>query len=271
MPSYVITGVSRGLGWEFLKQTSDDNKNTVIGLVRDKASTEKRVAEELGSRQNVKILEADITDYASLQKAATNTAAITGGGLDYLIANAGYIPTWDEFSTIGELATTQRHELAERFHKVMDTNVLGNINLYSLFIPMILKGSVKKVVCLSSGLADLEPVRAFEVETSPLYSSSKAAMNMINAKFSAQYKKDGILFLSISPGVINTKLEPPTPEQMKISMALMVKFQQYAPHFKGPSSPSEAVRSVLNVVEKSSLDNGDGGAFLSHHGNKEWL
>lgn len=89
MPIYVITGVSRGLGvsaiesmpivnvirsnrfacgqWEFLKQTSDDNKNTVIGLVRDKASTEKRVAEELGSRQNVKILEADITDYASLQ------------------------------------------------------------------------------------------------------------------------------------------------------------------------------------------------------------
>lgn len=58
---------------------------------------------------------------------------------------------------------------------------------------------------------------------------------------------------------------------MKISMALMVKFQQYAPHFEGPASPSEAVRSVLNVVEKSSLDNGDGGAFLSHHGNKEWL
>jgi hypothetical protein len=29
-------------------------------------------------------------------------------------------------------------------------------------------------------------------------------MNMAIAKFSAQYKKDGILFLSLSPGVVDT-------------------------------------------------------------------
>lgn len=38
----------------------------VVGLVRDKAATDKKVSEQLG-RQNVYILQADITDYASLQ------------------------------------------------------------------------------------------------------------------------------------------------------------------------------------------------------------
>lgn len=32
---------------------------------------------------------------------------------------------------------------------------------------------------------------------------SKAAMNMAAAKFSAQYKRDDVLFLCISPGVVD--------------------------------------------------------------------
>ncbi len=39
----------------------------VVGLVRDQAATDKKVSEQLGRRNNVHILQADITDYASLQ------------------------------------------------------------------------------------------------------------------------------------------------------------------------------------------------------------
>lgn len=66
-----------------------------------------------------------------------------------------------------------------------------------------MKGKVKKVIAHSSGHADLDFINDLEVELSALYAASKAAMNVIVAKFGTQYKKDGVLFLSLSPGVVD--------------------------------------------------------------------
>ena len=52
---------------------------------------------------------------------------------------------------------------------------------------------------------------------------------------------------------------------------MISKFGAYAPHFKGPMSAEESVKAVLGVVEKASLEDGYGGAFISHLGNKQWL
>lgn len=65
-----------------------------------------------------------------------------------------------------------------------------------------MKGKVKKVVTISTGVADLDLTNNCEVDIGALYAASKAAMNMIVAKFNVQYKKDGVLFLSISPGLV---------------------------------------------------------------------
>ena len=54
-------------------------------------------------------------------------------------------------------------------------------------------------------------------------------------------------------------------------MVMFGKFQAYAPHFTGPSSPAEAAKSVISVYENASVANGDGGSFVSHFGNKQWL
>ena len=40
------------------------------------------------------------------------------------------------------------------------------------------------------------------MDVGPVYAASKAALNVIVAKFSAEYKKEGILFLSVSPGLV---------------------------------------------------------------------
>ena len=65
-----------------------------------------------------------------------------------------------------------------------------------------MKGKIKKVITISTGHADLDFINDFEIETNALYAASKAAMNVIVAKFNAQYKKDGVLFVSISPGAV---------------------------------------------------------------------
>ena len=86
--------------------------------------------------------------------------------------------------------------------KLFKTNVTGNIHFVSLFIPLVLKSKTKKVIAITSGHADLDSINNFDVENCALYSASKAALNIIVAKFSAQYKKDGVLVFSMSPGIV---------------------------------------------------------------------
>lgn len=82
----------------------EDPKNLVVGLVRDKAATEKKVAAELGDRYNVHILHADLNSYASLKQAAADTAKIVGErGIDYLVANGAFSSLFDAYDPIGAL------------------------------------------------------------------------------------------------------------------------------------------------------------------------
>ena len=67
---------------------------------------------------------------------------------------------------------------------------------------LVLKGKVKKVIALSSGHGDLDLINDLDIENAALYAASKAALNVVVAKFSARYKRDGVLFVSISPGVV---------------------------------------------------------------------
>lgn len=95
-------------------------------------------------------------------------------------------------------------ELEEDLLKSFKINVVSNIHLFNLFMPLILAGKAKKVIALSTGLADLDSTNKFELHVAPGYAISKAAMNVAIGKFHAQYKKDGVLFISISPGVAET-------------------------------------------------------------------
>jgi len=94
-------------------------------------------------------------------------------------------------------------ELEKVLTDLNQTNIIGNICLYNLFLPLVLKSNEKKVITLTSGHADLELINVYDLEISALYSAFKAALNVIVAKYSAQYKKDGVLFVSISPGVVD--------------------------------------------------------------------
>ncbi|KAK7063705.1 hypothetical protein R3P38DRAFT_2756566 [Favolaschia claudopus] len=86
MSSYVVTGASRGIGLEFVKQLSANDKNQVFAVVRNKSKA--TFLQDL-SRKNVTIVEADVTDAKALGLAAAEVAKATGNKLDYLINNAG--------------------------------------------------------------------------------------------------------------------------------------------------------------------------------------
>lgn len=58
---------------------------------------------------------------------------------------------------------------------------------------------------------------------------------------------------------------------MKTVEGFAGKLASYAPHFKGPITPEESVKAVRSVWEKASIEEGYGGAFISHLGNKQWV
>ena len=73
-------------------------------------------------------------------------------------------------------------------------------------MPLIVKGDAKKVISISSGMADNDLVTKFGVYEAGPYTVSKSAMNMVVSKFQAEYESDGVLFLSVSPGVVDTRI-----------------------------------------------------------------
>lgn len=73
----------------------------MIGLVRNKADTEAKIA--TWNKSNVHVIQGNLEDYDSLERAAEATAKITGGSLDILIANAAFVSSvsaLDPFSVL---------------------------------------------------------------------------------------------------------------------------------------------------------------------------
>ncbi|KAJ7232674.1 hypothetical protein C8J57DRAFT_1383373 [Mycena rebaudengoi] len=261
MASYVITGAARGIGLEFVTQISSDSNNIVFAIVRNKATATK--LDNLPG--NVKVLQADVTDSKALKLAAAEVAKVTGGKLDYLINNAarsddpGY--TLDGFPN-DEL-------LEENLLDNFKINTIGVVHTINAFLPLLRQGSVKKVISLSSGMGDLDLTLQSESGAHPSYCISKAALNMVVAKYAAQFKEEGFVFLAISPGLVNTAVGPHTAQELEAQKVLAKSLFKLVPDFKGPITPQESVKLQLGVIYSWTV--AETGAFVSHLGNKQWV
>ncbi|KAJ7665071.1 hypothetical protein DFH06DRAFT_985760 [Mycena polygramma] len=265
MSSYVVTGASRGIGLEFVKQLSADGENTVFALVRNQTTATNLT--EL-SRNNVIVLEADVTDPKALELAATAVSRATSGKLDYLINNAAMphfsgLPL-DQFPSPEALET----DLLVNFKN----NTISVVHCTNAFLPLLRNGSVKKVITLSSGVADTEFTLSGGAVGQVGYAISKAALNMVVAKYAAQYKADGFVFLALCPGVVDTSATatgPPSAEALEEMKLLGPAIAKVAPHFKGPITTEESVKMQLEVINRWTVEKT--GAFVSHFGNKQWI
>ncbi|KFY40208.1 hypothetical protein V494_03613 [Pseudogymnoascus sp. VKM F-4513 (FW-928)] len=266
MPSYVIVGASRGLGYEWLRFLSQDPANTVVGLARTPEAVEAQLAAD--KITNARIVKADMLDHKSLTIAANEISKITKNSLDHLIVNGAYLSPEASFITPTEF-TGQEELLRREFINNLDVNVVGVIYSINAFIPLIRKGNVKKITVISTGLADLELTQKANIAFSVLYSSTKAATNIVVAKYAAELRGEGIILLALSPGVVDTATGPPLPEHIPRMQEMGAEFARFYPSFKGPISPAESVPLMKNVIDNMTVE--DSGAFLSHLGSKQWL
>lgn len=84
---------------------------------------------------------------------------------------------------------------------------MGVVHTINAFLPLLQAGSLKKVLTLSTGIADTDFILGSEFSVGAPYCISKAAMNMAIAKYAVKFKNEGFTFLCISPGVVNTAIK----------------------------------------------------------------
>ncbi|KAF4458715.1 Short-chain dehydrogenase reductase SDR [Fusarium albosuccineum] len=261
MASYVITGASKGIGREFVRQLSQNPSNTVFAIVRDPEAAKAKLV----SNDNVHIIKGDVTDPASILAAASQVSDISNGKLDVLIHNSNAV----DFQTF-ELLPSQIPfdvEATKKFYELpFATNIYGGIWTTNAFLPLIEKGTVKKIIHISSGMADTDLILGSGLPFSVAYAVAKAGVNVQIAKYAAELAPKGIKTLALSPGWVDTYEGPlPKPAEMVQGVeSLKQLFLKYDPELNGQISPEESVRDQLHVIGK--LDEKMSGSFLSQRG-----
>lgn len=176
---------------------------------------------------------ADLTgDPAASHALAAETLELTGGRLDILVNNAGVYP----------LHATEDAG-ADLFDHIYGVNVKAPFHLVQALVPHL---SERRGVILNLG----SWVARLAVPSSPLYSSSKAAMEALTRAWSAELGPRGIRVLGVSPGVIRPL--GADPEEPHASDALMAT----APSGRAGDAHDIAAAAVYLVSDEASFVHG---------------
>lgn len=201
MSSYAITGASKGIGFEFVRQLAADPTNTVLAIVRDSKSP--KISNLASNHANLHIVEGDVTDPKSILDAAAKAASITDGKLDVLIhnSNAVDLATWSYGPSQIPLDVQATQEI---FKLPLNTGVYGGLWTTNAFLPLIEKGVQKKIVHISSAMADTDLIKTIGIDYGVAYAVAKAGMNVQVAKYATELAPKGIKVLALSPGWVDT-------------------------------------------------------------------
>jgi NAD(P)-dependent dehydrogenase (short-subunit alcohol dehydrogenase family) len=173
---YLITGASRGLGAEFVRQLRGRGHG-VVAAVRDpsKAGDARRVG--------AKVVSLDVDRPDTFE----DFAGTLDEPVDVLINNAGIA---DSDSSIRSLTS-------EAMERVYRTNVFGPALLTRSLLPVLRRGSRRIIANVSSSLGSLASTPG---GFSYAYCSSKAALNMLTVLLHRDLSGDGFTVVSLDPG-----------------------------------------------------------------------
>ncbi|MGZ3458260.1 MAG: SDR family oxidoreductase [Archangium sp.] len=225
---YAITGASRGLGLEFVRQLLNRGDSIDAGVrVPSEARQLQGLAQEAQGRLRVHALE--VSDSRSVEAFAA--AVAEGPPLDVLINNAGV------YGKDGPLTGLDYESMADTFA----VNTLGPLRLTAALLPALRRGPSRRIVHITSKMGSIGDNG---MGGSYGYRLSKAAMNMAMRNLHVELHGEGFTTISLHPGWVQTDMGGP----------------------QAPLRPEESVRGMLNVIDRLRAE--DGGRFFGYDGEE---
>jgi len=186
----LITGSSTGFGRLFA-DTLARKGHTVFATMRDPGGRNAKNASEIRALAEkdslpIYVLEMDVTDDASVQR-AVDAAVAKAGRIDVAINNAGYV-----VSGLAEAVTT------EQAQRLMDTNFFGPVRVNRAVLPHMRRQRSGVLMHISSGAG------RFVGPSMGFYCASKFALEALAEAYSYELAPQGIESVIVEPGPYET-------------------------------------------------------------------
>lgn len=181
MKNIIITGTSRGIGYELALQFANEGYN-VLALSRN-------IPEILIQNKNITCLAVDLSNNDDLEK-VRQFLLNDGKKVDAIVHNAGAL-IYKPFSETS----------VQDFEKIYKVNVFAVAALTQIALPFLQKGS--HVVTISS-MGGIQGSTKFAGLSA--YSSSKGAVITLSELLAEEYKEQGISFNVLALGSVNTEM-----------------------------------------------------------------
>jgi NAD(P)-dependent dehydrogenase (short-subunit alcohol dehydrogenase family) len=181
MKNIIITGTSRGIGYELALQFANAG-HQVLAISRKTPQT-------LIENQNITCLSIDLGNEEALVE-VEKYLSHTWKNVDIIIHNAGSLVN-------KPFAQTTQYD----FESVYKVNVFGVANLTRVCLPYLQKGS--HVVTISS-IGGIQGSMKFAGLSA--YSSSKGAVITLSELLAEEYKEQGIAFNVLALGAVQTEM-----------------------------------------------------------------
>jgi NAD(P)-dependent dehydrogenase (short-subunit alcohol dehydrogenase family) len=188
----LITGASTGFGRLFT-ETLARKGHTVFATMRDTGGRNAKNASEIRvfaekNGLSIFVLELDVTDDASVERAVDNAIA-KSGRIDVAINNAGYY-----ISGLEEAVTT------EQAQRLMDTNFLGPVRVNRAVLPHMRRQRSGLLIHVSSAAGRVV------IPSGGFYCASKFALEALAEAYSYELAAQGIESVILQPGQYETPI-----------------------------------------------------------------
>eukprot|EP00928_Gymnodinium_smaydae_P054938 TRINITY_DN38620_c0_g1_i1.p1 TRINITY_DN38620_c0_g1~~TRINITY_DN38620_c0_g1_i1.p1 ORF type:complete len:277 (-),score=34.38 TRINITY_DN38620_c0_g1_i1:213-977(-) len=245
---YLITGSSRGLGLEFVRQLLARGDNVIATCRNPSGATELQALlayhASNGARNFGICLPLDVSSEESV---AALPAALDSTGkapvVDVLVHNAGIASPNFPIDPVG---TANKGVMMECFA----TNAVGPLLLTQALLPRLRAGSGKKIFFVSTNLASLTNADPAKGVGGVSYRASKTAMNMVARCLAGEHgplTQDGFAITLCNPGWVDTDMGSSNGREP-------------------PLAPCDSIRGMLAVIDSMGAhSNGD---FVDYTGAK---
>ncbi|USW51637.1 Putative short-chain dehydrogenase/reductase SDR, NAD(P)-binding domain superfamily [Septoria linicola] len=206
MASYLITGTSRGIGLETVRQLLErpvEEVSKIVAVTRNNSSEALNALVSKSQGRIVNVIISDVTDEDKVQASIDSQSKTPSDPmasmyeLVVLINNAG-IGDW----TPGGVAALKAAKLQE----VFNADVISAHLVTSTLLPLLKAGQQRKIINISTPVGSMAYAQRFAFAPAPAYKIAKAAMNMWHTTYALDLKEEGFTVLAVSPGWLRTDM-----------------------------------------------------------------